>query len=262
MKKRLILATTAVSLLLSHQVFAQSPAGASAASQKAFGGLSQQEAVVGAFGVAFLAAVVSGNSGSTTAVVTGAPSASAAATEATSAASAASTVISSLNAAVRALGSVSVASTELLALYQAVSTAEALQIDAAAAASDLTAANAVPVVGVVNAGRTICAAANSCTKAELAALSFRAADTAKKAAEAALFAVARARDYEAALIKAGVTPSQAFSIALNAASEAALKAQAAANSAIDNYTKALAALGATGTTISPSTGTTGATGTR
>ena len=127
----------------------------------------------------------------------------------------------------------------------------------------MAAASKVSVLGVVNAGRTICAAATTCTKAELANLSYKAAYTAKVAAENALYANKLLNDLRPFLKAAGATDAMlaSFDTQLAASLTAALASQTAANAAIKSYEETLTALGITGTTIAASTGTTGTVGT-
>ena len=139
----------------------------------------------------------------------------------------------------------------------AVAASKASASEAAARALDVTAATKISVLGVVNLGRTICAAAASCTKAELANISYKAAYTSKVAAENALYANKLLSDLRAALLAVNIAIPAVFDVQLAAANTAALAAQTAANDAIKSYGETLTALGITGTLISASTGTTG-----
>jgi hypothetical protein len=118
-------------------------------------------------------------------------------------------------------------------------------------------------VGVVKGGRTICAAATSCTKAEILALGLNAAVTAQKAVDAANFAILTANALKTAILaKSPTFAIAAFNTAIATATAAATQAQASADQAETDYNKAAASLGATGTTIAVGpTGTTGTTGT-
>jgi hypothetical protein len=156
-------------------------------------------------------------------------------------------------------GSITSAYNAALAAYNA---AVAAQAAAAQAASDLAVASKVNVVGVVNGGRTICAAATTCTKAELLALSLKAAQTAVASADAANTAIYLALVLRDQILfvnpSASVTSANAL---ITTAQTAAAAAQTAANTSITNYQALATALGTTGTTITGSTGTTGTTGT-
>ena len=113
------------------------------------------------------------------------------------------------------------------------------------------------MVGVVNGGRTICVAATSCTKAELLALSLRAAQTAVAAADASFRAISLSLALRDLILRFNPSASVASAVALlTTAQTAAAAAQTAANASITNYQALATALGTTGTTITGSTGTT------
>ena len=123
-------------------------------------------------------------------------------------------------------------------------------------------ASNVAIVGVVNGGRTICAAATSCTKAELLALSLNAAVLAQKAVDATNLALLWSNQLKSAILaKSPSFAITAFTTALADATAAAAKAQAAADQAEAEYNKTAESFGTTGTTIAATTGTTGTTGT-
>jgi hypothetical protein len=137
-----------------------------------------------------------------------------------------------------------------------------LQAAAAQAASDLDVASKVTVVGVVNGGRTICAAATTCTKAEILALNLKAAQTAVAAVNASNYAIYLTTVLRDQVLVANPTASvSAANSLLTTAQTAAAAAQTAANTTIANYQATATAFGTTGTTITASTGTTGTTGT-
>lgn len=145
-----------------------------------------------------------------------------------------------------------------LAAQAAVGLAAAAQSTAAAAAADLSIASNVSIVGVMSAGRAICAAANSCTAAEISRLSYRAAETAKNAAEASLYAITATNQLKQVMI--AVVPSLNVSTAtaaITTAQTSAASAQATANQVISSHTNAAQNIGLTVPTISPSVGTTG-----
>jgi len=250
-------------------VQAQTPAGAGAATNAAMGGVSTNVMIATAAGVAVIASLSSGNSGSfgaaNVATSEGAKSSAAAATNAATANTAISTGLTQLQAALVTAGlstnaDISYAYTQAdLAAKAAVTAAAA----AAQAASDLAVASNVAIVGVVNGGRTICAAANSCTKAEILVLGLNAAVLAQKAVDATNFAVLVAQALkDVVLSKSANFPISTFNTWVADAKAAAVKAQASADQAESDYNKAAAALGATGTTIAVGpTGTTGTTGT-
>ena len=264
MASKIISALVASSVLFLNQAGAQSAAGASGATQSALGGLTEQQAVLAVAGFAVLAAVVSGSGGSSSvAVPADQAAATAAASSANAAASYASEAVKSLEALVVASIDSPAASVERRALEGAITNAKEAQAVAKSAADDLALASSVKVDGLVNSkGSEICRAANTCTKAELANLSFKAANAAKNAAEAVLGAVTAANEYKLALVRARVPLPPGFESALDSASTSSIEAQNQANAAIKSYEDTLKALGTTGTTIAASTGTTGTTGTR
>ena len=249
-------------------VHAQTPAGAGAATSSAVGGVSTNVIVATAFGVAAIASMSSGSSGSISAanvaVAEGAASSAAAATNAAAANTAVTNALSQLGTALTAAGLSSdpTISNALTQANLAAQAAVAAATVAAQAASDLAVASNVAIVGVVNGGRTICAAATTCTKNEILALSLNAAVTAQKATDASNYAILKSNELKAAVAaKDSNFNINAFTAALAEATAAAVKAQAAADEAEADHNTAAAALGATGTTIAATTGTTGTTGT-
>jgi len=249
---------------------AQTAAGASAATGFAFGSLTSQEVAFAAAGVAILASANSGNSGpfiangNNAVAAAAATSATTASTQAASANSSVSSAITALQAAAVAAGiSTNTAYIAAAAAANAAATAAATAATAASdAAADLAVASKVEVVGVVNGSRTVCAAANTCTKAEILALNLKAAQTAVASANATNFAIYMANALKNQIVylapTAVVTAATAF---LTTASTAAVAAQTAANDTIAKYQATATAFGTTGTTITSSTGTTGTTGT-
>ena len=250
-----------LSLAFSGPLMAQqqsAPAGAGAASGAAVGGVT-----VGAIGAAVAvvaaAAALSGGSGGSAASASG--SAASAATSASTVASQARTANTAINAALNQFSSLAgyVAPADLATLQTNVADT---QSRAEAAASNLTQANQVSTLGVVNpiTGARICAATNTCTAAEKLLLAYEAARLSKAAVEATLV-------YLAAVEAAGlrVTDKSAIAYAsgtaaLASAYAAALLAQTAANDSITSYNALATALGLTGTTIAASSGTTGSIG--
>ena len=172
--------------------------------------------------------------------------------------SAAVSNLSELVSANAVLSSNSAVTASALAAQQAVGLASTAQNAASAAAADLSVASNVSIVGVVSAGRTICAADNSCTNAEISALSFRAAEKAKNAAEASLYAITATNQLKSLITSAAPTLNVSVATAaISTAQSSATSAQATANQAINNYLTSAITTGATVTPVSPSTGTTG-----
>ena len=157
-----------------------------------------------------------------------------------------------------ALTSNAAVTTAAVAAQNAVGLAAAAQTAASTAAADLAAASTVIIVGVVSEGRTICVAAASCTKAEISGLGFKAAETAKNAAEASLYAITATNQLKTLI--SSVAPSVNVSTAtaaITSAESSATSAQATANLTISNLSTAAREMGITITTISPSSGSTG-----
>ena len=172
--------------------------------------------------------------------------------------SAAVSNLSELVSANAVLSSNSAVTALTLAAQQAVVLASTAQNAASAAAADLLVASNVSIVGVVSAGRIICAADNSCTNAEISALSFRAAEKAKNAAEASLYAITATNQLKSLITSAAPTLNVSVATAaISTAQSSATSAQATANQAINNYLTSALETGATVTAVSPSTGTTG-----
>ena len=250
-------------------VQAQSAAGAGAATNSAVGGVSTSVIVATAAGVALIASLSGGNSGSfgaaNVATADGAKSSAAAAANAAAANTAVSTALTQVQAAL--VNAQLNTDPNIASAYTKADTAAKASVTAAAvaaqAASDLAAASTVAIVGVVNGGRTICAAATSCTKAEILALGLNAAVTAQKAVDATNVAILAANDLKTAILaKAPNFAIAAFNNAVAEATASSAKAQASADQTESDYNKAAASLGATGTTIAVGpTGTTGTTGT-
>lgn len=238
--------------------------GASAATNAAIGGVSQGVVFAAVVGVAMVAAVNSGSSGAvmanpaTVAAEQGSAFANTAVIQAAIANTAASNAIKSLAKAgitgVAFDNAVKAANDASAALTQAIA-------NSTAAASNLSAASKVAVVGVVNNGVTICAAPNSCTKAELLFLQLRATELAKEVAVLTQDLVVKTQNL-AALVKKDL-PSFDFEVVnaeLDIAKANFLLVQTAANKAIETYNIAAAAAGS-GTALAPSTGTIPASGT-
>ena len=172
--------------------------------------------------------------------------------------SAAVSNLSELVSANAVLSSNSAVTALTLAAQQAVVLASTAQNAASAAAADLLVASNVSIVGVVSAGRIICAADNSCTNAEISALSFRAAEKAKNAAEASLYAITATNQLKSLITSAAPTLNVSVATAaISTAQSSATSAQATANQAINNYLTSALETGATVTAVSPSSGTTG-----
>lgn len=255
------------SILAATQISAQAQSGASVATSSAIGGISAQQVVFATAAVAALAAANSGNSGSAKLVLvenqlagTAAATATTASTQAATANTSISSAISSLLIAAGTNPDRSI--TDKAAAAQAAATAAVVaQAAAAQAASDLDVASKVTVVGVVNGGRTICAAATTCTKAEVLALSLKAAQTAVASANATNYAIYLTTALRDQILFVNPTASVTAAVTLlTTAQTAAAAAQTAANTAIANYQSTATAFGATATAITASTGTTGTTG--
>lgn len=256
------------SILASTQMFAQAQSGASVATSSAIGGITAQQVVFATAAVAAVAAANSGSSGSAKLVLIENQLASTAAATATTASTQAATANTSISSAITSLLTAAGANpdrsiTDKAATAQAAAiVAAAAQAAAAQAASDLDVASKVTVVGVVNGGRTICAASTTYTKAEVLALSLNAAQTAVASANATNYAIYLTTALRDQILAVNPTASVTAATALlTTAQTAAAAAQAAANTAISNYQATATAFGTTGTTITASTGTTGTTGT-
>ena len=140
---------------------------------------------------------------------------------------------------------------------QAATAATTALATASTASANLLAASSFMVVGVVNAaGSTICAAAASCTSAEVSTLRYRSAMAAKSAVEASLYAVTKANELKAAIIS--VEPNLDIStatVSIDIALSSATSAQTSVNSVISVYSAA--ADTGSAITINPSAGTSG-----
>ena len=250
----------AVSMSLAGPASAQSqqaPAGASKASSAAVGGVSAGTIGAAVAVVAAAAALSGGSGGASAASVSG--SSTSAATQASTAASQSRTANTAAAAASSTFGG---ATDEINA---AASLATELQVVAENAASDLAISNTVAISGVVNpiTGKTVCAAANTCTAAERLKLAYDAARFAKAASEATLAYIALVEANGLARFQGGHITAATYATgtaALAQALNAALLAQTAANEAIAAYNALATAVGVTGTTITSSTGTTGTLG--
>jgi hypothetical protein len=132
--------------------------------------------------------------------------------------------------------------------------------DANAAKDDLSVASKVAVVGVVSNGKTICAAANSCTRAELLSLQEKVAVASKLVVETTRAVIVKAQNLQALVeaLDSNFDVSTVKSL-LDAAKVAFIEVQTAANKAVQSYNTASA--GSTGTVLTPSTGTIPASGT-
>ena len=140
----------------------------------------------------------------------------------------------------------------------AVDLAVAAQRNAAVAAADLAIASNVSIVGVVSAGRSICAAASSCTAAEISTLSYRAAETAKNAVEASLYAITAVDKLKSAIVSVVLNANVSIATAeITTAQTSATSAQATANQVISNHSAFAVNIGVTLPVISLSTGNTG-----
>ncbi|CAN1499474.1 hypothetical protein MCEMIEM12_00442 [Burkholderiaceae bacterium] len=258
-KLSIILATV---VFASAQVHANEGAGANAATGSAVGGVSTGVVVAAVAGIAVVAALTSGDSGTAevagtakTASENSAAAAASAAVGATQAAAANAQQELAL-AEVKALVEGNVTLTDAYnAAFAAIEIAKNSAAEAKVAAANLAAANKLGVSAAV------CAAATTCTKAELANLSYKAAYSAKLAAEHALYAHKLLLDLRAALVTFNIAIPANFDTAIARSYTAALASQTAANEAIVSYRATLTALGITGTSIATSSGTTGTSGT-
>ena len=235
----------------------QQPAGASGASSAAVGGVTAGTVGAAIAVVAVAAAAASGSGGSSPASASG--SATSAATSASTAASDARTANTAVTSAAGQFNGLAgyVAPSDTLR-----ANAVELQGRAENAASDLALANNVSTSGVINpvTGRTVCAAANTCTAAEKLLLAYESSRLAKVAVEATLVYLAAVEQAALLITNKTVTAYATGTAALASAYASALRAQTAANDAITSYNALATALGLTGTTIAASSGTTGSIG--
>jgi hypothetical protein len=238
--------------------------GASAATNAAIGGVSQGVVVAAVVGVAMVAAINSGSSGAVMpnpATVVAEEAAAAATATVVQAAVAKSAVTDAIDALANAVitGNVAFdnAVSEARAATQALTTAIAA---AEAAKEDLSVASKVAVVGVVSNGKTICAAANSCTRSELLGLQEKVAVVSLLVAERTQAVIVKAQNLQA-LVEAFDSNFDVSTVKslLDAAKVAFIEVQTAANKAVQSYNTASA--GSTGTVLTPSTGTIPASGT-
>lgn len=231
------------------------PAGAGAASGAAVGGVTVG-AVGAAVAVVAAAAALSGGSGGSASASGSATSAATSASAAASDARTANTAITSAAAQFNGLAGYVAPNDTLRA------NAVELQGRAENAASDFALANTVSTSGVINpvTGKTICAAANTCTASEKLLLAYESSRLAKAAVEATLVYLAAVEQAALGVTNKNVTAYATGTAALASAYSAALRAQTAANDAITSYNALATALGLTGTTIAASSGTTGSIG--
>jgi len=228
-------------------------AGAGAATSAAQGAITQNMVLGAVAGLAVIAALNSGNSGAVASPINQAS---------TAAANSANTAVTQATSALTAATSFSTQAAgsgiDTTSLNSAITALQTANVDAQAAASDLAVASQTVAV-VTNNGRVICAG-TVCTPSEMAGLSFKAASSAKVAAEAALYVtdvMRRINIFAAANPNLSTEVKAALASFLETARAASSIAQTAANQAIENYRAALANLGTTGTTISASNGTSG-----
>jgi hypothetical protein len=238
--------------------------GASAATNAAIGGVSQGVVVAAVVGVAMVAAINSGSSGAvipnpgTVFAEETAAAATATVVQAAVAKDAVADVIVALKAAnitgnTEFTNAVNEAEAATLELTQAISAADT-------AKSDLSVASSVAVVGVVSNGITICAAANSCTRAELLGLQEKVAVASLLVAERTQAVIVKTLNLKAVVLQA--IPEFNVSIVnskLDIAQAAFAEVQTAANTTVQSYNTASA--GTSGTVLTPSTGTIPASGT-
>ena len=115
------------------------------------------------------------------------------------------------------------------------------------------------VVGVVSNGKTICAAANSCTQSELLGLQEKVAVASLLVVERTQAVIVKTLNLKAVVLQA--IPSFDVSIVnskLDIAQVAFIEVQTAANNIVQSYNTASAG---SGTVLTPSTGTIPASGT-
>lgn len=258
-----VLATLLATAQLSSHAQTSNP-GASAATNAAIGGVSQGVVVAAVVGVAMVAAINTGSSGAvmpnsaTVFAEETTASATSALTQAAVAKSAVTDAIDALaNADISGNAAFDNAVIEAREATQALTTAIAA---AEVAKDDLSVASRVAVVGVVSNGQTICAAANSCTRAELLGLQEKVAVASLLVAERTQAVIVKAQNLQAVVV--AVNPS--FNVItvnskLDAAKVAFIEVQTAANTAAQSYNTASA--GSSGTVLTPSTGTIPASGT-
>jgi hypothetical protein len=234
----------------------QQPAGASGASSAAVGGVTAGTLGAAIAVVAVAAAATSGSGGSAASASGSATSAATSASTAASDARTANTAVTSAAGQFNGLNGYVAPSDTLRA--------EAVELQGRAenAASDLAIANNVSTSGVINpvTGKTVCAAANTCTAAEKLLLAYEAGRLAKAAVEATLVYLAAVERAALLVSDKTVTAYATGTAALASAYASALRAQTAANDAITSYNALATALGLTGTTIAASSGTTGSIG--
>lgn len=258
-----VMATLLATAQLTSHAQATNP-GASAAKQWAIGGVSQGVVVAAVVGVAMVAALNSGSSGAVVAdpaTVVAEETAASATTAVVQAAVAKTAVNNAIDALAAANTSnntaISNAVTEARAAAAALTTAIA---DANAAKDDLSVASKVAVVGVVSNGKTICVAANSCTRAELLGLQEKVAVAALVVAERTQTVIVKTQNLQAVVL--AVLPGfdvTAVNQELAVAKLAFVEVQTAANTAVQSYNTASA--GSSGTVLTPATGTIPASGT-
>lgn len=232
-------------------------AGAGAATAGAQGAITQNMVLGAVAGLAVIAALNSGDSGAVAS-----PTNQASTTAATSATAATTQATAVTNAATSFTTLLAGSSIDTSSLTTAIAASQEANQAAQVAATDLAVASRT-IAAVTSNGKVICAA-SVCTNAEILGLSFKAATTAKAAAEAALFVKTVMQEINTL---AASTPALNSTVIAQLAAltetarVASLASQTAANQAIQAYQAVAVAMGTTGTTITASTGTTGTTGT-
>jgi hypothetical protein len=231
-------------------------AGAGAATSAAQGAITQNMVLGAVAGLAVIAALNSGDSGAVASPINQAS---------TAAANSANTAVTKADSALIAAKSVATivadSGINTSGLSSAITALETAKQNAQAAASDLAVASRT-IAMVTNNGKVICAA-SVCTNAEILGLSFKAASTAKVAADAALYVanlIQSINTLAATNSNLSTAAKGQLTALLETARVASLESQTAANQSVQAYQDLLAAQGTTGTTITASTGTTGTIG--
>jgi hypothetical protein len=240
--------------------------GASAATNAAIGGVSQGVVVAAVVGVAMVAAINSGSSGAVMPNPGTPPvdqqlftSANAAVVQAAVASDNIANAADALSFAGSSLQNNSAyiaASNEVRDARQALTAAVD---EATRAVGNLSVASQVDVVGVVSNGVTICAAANSCTLAELRLLELRVVESSQLVVERTRAAIIKIQNLVAVIERDLPSfPVANASAAIIAAKDAFIQVRTAANIAVERYNTVSAG---SGTVLTPSTGTIPASGT-
>lgn len=255
------------SLFAVAQVSAQAqPAnpGASAATNAAIGGVSQGVVFAAVVGVAMVAAVNSGSSG---AVFKAAPAefgeyldlAAVVNTRVVEANKAVSDALAELEKLTVASPSAGV-TTALTAAKAALAKSQASQADANQAFQDLQKGNSVGVAAVMSGDRQICAAALTCTPAELQALNENYAKAVTIADKDAVDVYNKSVALQRALTDSGVTIPDSVSVILSNSQAAVLALNTVVTQAVTKSNEIAAEIGSP--TLPPSTpGTVAAPGT-